>query len=95
MTKQRLDEIWKAVCWEEGDYWAKNGQLIARELCEALHKYQGEWLTMAQAGKMLGVSGPTIRKMVDAGELKGFKMGSAHRRVSRAEIMKLIGSKGD
>ncbi len=45
-----------------------------------------ESLPVGQAAAVLGVSAPTVRRMVDAGELEGFYTPGNHLRVSRESI---------
>lgn len=38
-----------------------------------------QWVTMTQAARILGVAPPTVRKMIERGELHGFAIGSRYR----------------
>src|ERR671917_745317 len=47
---------------------------------------EGEWLTLGQAAKYLGVAQSTIRKWTDAGRLHAFKTPGGHRRYRRGDL---------
>ena len=47
---------------------------------------EGEWLTLGQAAKYLGVAQSTIRKWTDAGRLPAFKTPGGHRRYRRGDL---------
>ena len=45
-------------------------------------------ITTAQAGKVLGLSGHKVNRLVDSGKLKGFRIpASNHRRVLKRELI--------
>ena len=45
-----------------------------------------EWLTLSQAGKMLGVHGATLREWADKGLIESFQTPGGHRRFALADI---------
>jgi len=46
----------------------------------------GDWLTVGEAAKFIGVSEPTLRKWTDAGRIAVFRTPGGHRRYLRAEL---------
>jgi excisionase family DNA binding protein len=47
-------------------------------------------LTISEAAKRLGVSRNTMRRLVDEGKVRGWRIpGSKHRRVPESEIVRL------
>jgi diguanylate cyclase (GGDEF)-like protein/excisionase family DNA binding protein len=51
---------------------------------------QGQWLTVSQAARLLGVSAQTVRKWTDAGALPTARTQGRHRRYNRALIEQLV-----
>lgn len=47
-------------------------------------------ITVAQAGEIAGVSVASIRRWTDSGRLKTYRSAGNHRRISRADLMRLI-----
>ncbi|HEX2112722.1 MAG TPA: response regulator [Gaiellaceae bacterium] len=52
----------------------------------------GEWLTLGQAAKYLGVAQSTIRKWSDSGRLPAFYTPGGHRRFRRGDLDHFLGS---
>lgn len=46
----------------------------------------GNWFTVGEAAKFIGVSEPTLRKWTDAGKIAVFRTPGGHRRYLRAEL---------
>lgn len=54
---------------------------------------EDNYLEVAEAAQMLNVSPATIRRMFDAGILRGFRLpGGEHRRISLASLREFIAS---
>lgn len=51
---------------------------------------KGDWLTLGEASRMLGVDPDTLRRWADAGKVEVFVTPGRHRRFSRASIEALI-----
>jgi diguanylate cyclase (GGDEF)-like protein/excisionase family DNA binding protein len=51
-----------------------------------IHDHEGQWLTVGQAARLLGVSAQTVRKWTDAGTLTTLRTQGGHRRYNRALI---------
>ena len=49
-----------------------------------------EWLTLGEAGRVLGVSNATVRRWADSGGLGTFTTPGGHRRFSRAMLDRLL-----
>lgn len=47
-------------------------------------------LRLGQVAELLGVSRSTVRRLVDDGTLKGFRLPSGHRRVRLADVESLM-----
>jgi excisionase family DNA binding protein len=52
----------------------------------------GDWLTLGQAAKYLGVAQSTIRKWSDSGRLPAFYTPGGHRRFRRSDLDQFLGS---
>ncbi len=52
----------------------------------------GDWLTLGQAAKYLGVAQSTIRKWSDTGRLPAFYTPGGHRRFRRGDLDQFLGS---
>ena len=52
----------------------------------------GDWLTLGQAAKYLGVAQSTIRKWSDSGRLPAFYTPGGHRRFRRGDLDQFLGS---
>lgn len=52
----------------------------------------GDWLTLGQAAKYLGVAQSTIRKWSDGGRLPAFYTPGGHRRFRRGDLDQFLGS---
>jgi diguanylate cyclase (GGDEF)-like protein/excisionase family DNA binding protein len=52
--------------------------------------HEGQWLTVGQAARRLGVSAQTVRKWTDAGTLSTVRTQGGHRRYSRALVEHLV-----
>ncbi len=50
------------------------------------HRDDGEWLTLGQAARFLGVAQSTIRKWSDQGRVPAFYTPGGHRRYRRADL---------
>lgn len=46
----------------------------------------GQWLTVGEAAKLIGVSEPTLRKWTDSGRIAVFRTPGGHRRYLRIEL---------
>ena len=53
---------------------------------------QGEWYSLGEASRLLGVHPATVRQWSDEGKLGAFRTPGGHRRFSRDEIDRLLGS---
>lgn len=51
-----------------------------------------DWISLSEAGRVLGVSPATVRRWGDAGRLKVFTTPGGHRRFSRAALERLLPS---
>ena len=51
-----------------------------------------DWVSLSEAGRVLGVSPATVRRWGDAGRLKVFTTPGGHRRFSRAALERLLPS---
>ncbi|MES2209341.1 MAG: helix-turn-helix domain-containing protein [Chloroflexota bacterium] len=51
-----------------------------------------DWISLSEAGKVLGVSPATVRRWGDSGRLKVFTTPGGHRRFSRAALERLLPS---
>jgi excisionase family DNA binding protein len=49
-----------------------------------------DWISLSEAGRLLGVSPATVRRWGDAGRLRVFTTPGGHRRFSRAAIQRLL-----
>lgn len=49
-----------------------------------------EWMTAAQAAKLLGVSAETVRRYVRLGQLPALRLPSGYIRIRRSEVDKLL-----
>jgi excisionase family DNA binding protein len=49
-----------------------------------------EWMTAAQAAKLLGVSAETLRRYVRLGQLPALRLPSGYIRIRRSEVEKLL-----
>jgi excisionase family DNA binding protein len=49
-----------------------------------------EWMTAAQAAKLLGVSAETLRRYVRLGQLPSLRLPSGYIRIRRSEVEKLL-----
>ncbi len=49
-----------------------------------------EWMTLGRAASTLGVSESTVRRWVDAGEVRSFRTKGGHRRILVADVDSLI-----
>ncbi len=49
-----------------------------------------EWMTAAQAAKLLGVSAETLRRYVRLGQLPALRLPSGYIRIRRSEVDKLL-----
>jgi len=54
----------------------------------------GEWLTLGQAAKFLGVAQSTIRKWSDGGQVPTFYTPGGHRRYRRADLQQFLDRSG-
>jgi len=54
---------------------------------------QEGWLTLAEASRVLGVNGSTLRRWADAGQVRTFRTPGGHRRFSRADLVALVGAR--
>jgi len=52
--------------------------------------HEGQWLTVGQAARLLGVSAQTVRKWTDAGTVATVRTQGGHRRYSRTVIEQLV-----
>lgn len=52
-------------------------------------------ITVAQASEIAGVSVASIRRWTDSGRLKTYRSAGNHRRISRADLMRLIGKSSE
>src|SRR5688500_2538014 len=50
----------------------------------------GEWCTLSEASKVLGVHPATVRQWSDEGKLASFRTPGGHRRFSRGDIERLV-----
>src|SRR5438067_1397403 len=55
---------------------------------------QGEWLTLGQAARFLGVAQSTIRKWSDQGRVPAFYTPGGHRRYRRADLQRFLERSG-
>ncbi|MHB8574804.1 MAG: MerR family transcriptional regulator [Dehalococcoidia bacterium] len=53
-----------------------------------------EWMTLAQACRLLGVNESTLRRWADAGQVRTFRTPGGHRRFSQADLFKLTANPG-
>lgn len=53
-----------------------------------------EWLSLGQAGRMLGVSQSTVRRWADAGELRAFRTSGGHRRIRADDARRFLAAGG-
>lgn len=53
-----------------------------------------EWLSLGQAGRMLGVSQSTVRRWADAGELRAFRTSGGHRRIRADDARRFLAASG-
>lgn len=51
-----------------------------------------EMITTSAAGEMLGVSGQTVRRMIDDGHLDAIKTPGGHFRVKKSSVVNLLQS---
>jgi len=49
-----------------------------------------DWVSLSEAGRLLGVSPATVRRWSDAGRLRAFTTPGGHRRFSRAALQRLL-----
>ena len=55
---------------------------------------EGEWLTLGQAARFLGVAQSTIRKWSDQGRVPAFYTPGGHRRYRRADLQRFLERSG-
>src|SRR5256884_8892752 len=55
---------------------------------------EGEWLTLGQAARFLGVAQSTIRKWSDQGRVPAFYTPGGHRRYRRADLESFLDRSG-
>jgi diguanylate cyclase (GGDEF)-like protein/excisionase family DNA binding protein len=56
----------------------------------SIDDHEGQWLTVGQAARLLGVSAQTVRKWTDAGTLTTVRTQGGHRRYDRALVEQLV-----
>lgn len=49
-----------------------------------------DWVSLSEAGRLLGVSPATVRRWSDAGRLRAFTTPGGHRRFSRSALQRLL-----
>lgn len=52
-----------------------------------------DWFRVSVAAPILGVSVPTLRRMVTSGEVKSRRIGPHGTRIHRSELERLLGEK--
>src|SRR5436309_10261322 len=50
----------------------------------------GEWFTLSEASKLLGVHPATVRQWSDEGKIGAFRTPGGHRRFARVDIERLL-----
>lgn len=48
------------------------------------------WVSLGQASKLLGVSHSTVRRWVDAGEIRSYRTSGGHRRILQDDVHQLL-----
>jgi len=55
---------------------------------------QQEWLSLGRASKLLGVSESSVRRWVDAGEIRSYRTSGGHRRILEEDVRQFISQSG-
>jgi excisionase family DNA binding protein len=53
---------------------------------------EGEWLTLGEAARLLGVDATTLRGWADAGKIRVFRTPGGHRRFAASDLRALVGA---